>query len=796
MKGKKEMSLQDIYILQETEQQKQQKQQKKRGKWPFTDCLLPFFLMAGIFLSVRQLAYGIICIEAALIAGVLTIQVRSVVMRKMKKPERVKNLFYITVVVSFAVLSQAVIYGLLDLTNRVLILWNQRFGTEFNRFQISNRAGIGALWLWIVATILLAMFLKAQMEKRALSGILCVVIISMMINFIFENHSMMLSSFCLLIGIFGLLNTYTTVGRRESARGYVLFLMLCILVGGMCLFGRNYKKLDSLESWKGDVVDSVEKFRYGSDSLPQGKFQKAAMLLEGDEKRLQVRMNKPDALYLRGYVGSDYAYTKWNTLSQAKYQDKNLGMLRWLEKRSFVPVSQYARYNLLTSREMGTAPSYASVTVKNVNAYRKYVYLPDTVFTWSDYGDKVAKDWQVQSNSFFGTSGYSFKMAKNSPMAEEATAAKWLENGTKKEQKQYRSAEAVYHSFVEENYMQIPKDVENHVERIFFKKGTGDNFEETTKKIRQVLRDEVNYSEKPEKVPAKQDLTTWFLETSKEGNAVSYATAAVLAYRTAGYPARYVEGYHLSEQEAAQWKTKKKKKSDTPLYLTTKNAHAWAEVYIAGMGWLPVEVVPGMYVETYTNQLVAGKSAYQVNSGKDNKGLNTDKSGAKEKSGESRKGKEKQQKKPVAASAIVAVIECILYACLLLYLMLELQRWCRIRRQNAKIEKMTSEELLDFYVMKTEEVFHDQKIEGDYTHPDELWVKVSQKFPEYEQEEYNRVVQMVQKVRFGCMELAPYEKRAMYKYYLHLVNLWYNQSSGWKKSVLRYRYLVQPDLEL
>ena len=109
---------------------------------------------------------------------------------------------------------------------------------------------------------------------------------------------------------------------------------------------------------------------------------------------------------------------------------------------------------------------------------------------------------------------------------------------------------------------------------------------------------------------------------------------------------------------------------------------------------------------------------------------------------------------------------------------------------------MTSEEILDFYVMKTEEIFHDRKIRGDYTHPEELWMKVSRKFPEYNKEEYDRVVQMIQKVRFGCMELAPYEKRALHKYYLHLVNLWYNHSSGWKKRVLRYRYLVQPDLEL
>ena len=51
--------------------------------------------------------------------------------------------------------------------------------------------------------------------------------------------------------------------------------------------------------------------------------------------------------------------------------------------------------------------------------------------------------------------------------------------------------------------------------------------------------------------------------------------------------------------------------------LTTKNAHAWAEVYIAGLGWMPVEVVPGLYTETYTDQLVEGKPSYRVNTVRD-----------------------------------------------------------------------------------------------------------------------------------------------------------------------------------
>lgn len=791
-----EKNRQKVHVLQEYEQEKLQKKTPAKGDGLQAECALPFFLLAGIFLSVRQLAYSMLCVEIALAAGALTMLVRFFLIRKMQKPERIKNIFYIEVVVSFAILAQAVMHGLLDLTNRILILWNQRFGTEFNRFQISSRAGIGALWLWCVSAILLALFLTHQIEKQAFAGILFFVILAMLVNFGFENHSLMSASFFLVIGTIGLLITYTTRGRRERKSSYVVLLCFCLLVAGIGILNRDYKKINSLEDWKEDVVDGTNEFRYGSDSLPQGEFQKASGLLDGDEKRLQLQMKDPESLYLRGYVGSQYAYTKWNTLDQKNYQNKNLGMLRWLEKKSFVPVNQYTRYDLITGRGTGMASESEDVTVKNTGAYRKYLYLPNTAKLAGNYGDKVAKDWQVQSKSFFGTSDYSFQMIKNAPMAEEATAAEWLEDGTKKEQKQYRNAEAVYHSFVEENYLQVPDDVKSHVKNIFFKKGTGDTFEETTKKIRQVLRDEVTYKEAPENVPQKRDLATWFLEDSKEGNAVSYATAAVLAYRTAGYPARYVEGYHLSEKEADDWKKAKKKDAHKVEVLTTKNAHAWTEVYIAGMGWLPVEVVPGMYVETYTNQYVAGQPAYEVNSGKNNNGMSTENNGAKKRSGQGEQKKDDNRKPVIHANQVIAVIEGVLYLIFALYLLLELQRFIRLRRQNRRMKHLTTEQLLDFYVLKTEEIFRERKIQGDYTHPDELWEQVDAKLPDFDKEEYDRVVQLVQKVRFGCMNLMAYERLSLYKYYQHLTNLWYNNSSGWKKLVLRYRYLVQTDIQV
>ena len=64
----------------------------------------------------------------------------------------------------------------------------------------------------------------------------------------------------------------------------------------------------------------------------------------------------------------------------------------------------------------------------------------------------------------------------------------------------------------------------------------------------------------------------------KEGICQHFATAATLMYRALGIPARYVTGY-LAKTEANTWAD-----------ITTKQGHAWVEVYVDGIGWIPIEV--------------------------------------------------------------------------------------------------------------------------------------------------------------------------------------------------------------
>lgn len=81
-------------------------------------------------------------------------------------------------------------------------------------------------------------------------------------------------------------------------------------------------------------------------------------------------------------------------------------------------------------------------------------------------------------------------------------------------------------------------------------------------------------------VPEGEDYVRWFLEESRRGYCMHFASAAVLLLRYNGVPARYVSGYVADVASSGTAR------------VPDSNAHAWVEIYLDGYGWHPVEVTP------------------------------------------------------------------------------------------------------------------------------------------------------------------------------------------------------------
>ena len=118
--------------------------------------------------------------------------------------------------------------------------------------------------------------------------------------------------------------------------------------------------------------------------------------------------------------------------------------------------------------------------------------------------------------------------------------------------------------------------------------------------IRAYLNTNYQYNASAPQPPEGADPIRYFLTESKQGDSVQFASAAVVLCRMLGLPARYVVGY-----AAPQSLFTAQGDGSYRAVLQDDNAHAWAEVYLAGQGWTPLEVTPGMAAELTEGELSA-----------------------------------------------------------------------------------------------------------------------------------------------------------------------------------------------
>ncbi len=83
--------------------------------------------------------------------------------------------------------------------------------------------------------------------------------------------------------------------------------------------------------------------------------------------------------------------------------------------------------------------------------------------------------------------------------------------------------------------------------------------------------------------PSDRDVVDYFLFDLREGYCDYFASAMVVLARAAGLPARYGAGYATGMYDYSLGR-----------YIVTEaHAHAWAEVYFPGYGWIEFEPTPG-----------------------------------------------------------------------------------------------------------------------------------------------------------------------------------------------------------
>ncbi len=280
-------------------------------------------------------------------------------------------------------------------------------------------------------------------------------------------------------------------------------------------------------------------------------------------------------LYLKGFTGSDYNGTGWKEYT---FEPKLVSKITSAE---FIPMRILHDYDAFSGLETDF------IIVRNTSLSPKARYYPSYAAGLLESDGIRRKYW-----------GYFPSGAWQSRVIEDARYTV-LPNELAEDEKTLR--DAAYRDF-----LYVPRSFDCAED--FFSAYDGEGLTDELSYIRTKLDGECEYTLESGRKPPGKDFAKWFLTENKKGSCTHFATAAVLLCRSRGIPARYCEGFIISPRDAGE---------DAELtdgYITLSvpdnRAHAWAEIYIDGYGWMVFESTPG-----YGNYIRPMKGAFSEEEG-------------------------------------------------------------------------------------------------------------------------------------------------------------------------------------
>lgn len=137
--------------------------------------------------------------------------------------------------------------------------------------------------------------------------------------------------------------------------------------------------------------------------------------------------------------------------------------------------------------------------------------------------------------------------------------------------------ESRYRAYAHSQYTALPESTALAAQTILRDEGLTADDPALIQKIAAFVRQSGDYDIDTPPYP-REDAAIYFLTQSRRGYCIHFATAAAVLYRAAGIPARVTDGFLVSAR------------SGESVDVRQADEHAWVEVYIDGLGWVPVEV--------------------------------------------------------------------------------------------------------------------------------------------------------------------------------------------------------------
>lgn len=394
----------------------------------------------------------------------------------------------------------------------------------------------------------------------------------------------------------------TTSGIKDT--GGLLFSVVAVLIAA-CLFGTvvlmlfsgnaSAKMERALERNQRNILSVIRNIRYKTGCytvLPEGDFSAISEPDLTNETVLRLKMSKPDSIYLRGYVGEVYTDLGWKPISK-KVMHEYTGLFYQLHKNQFYPQTQLAMLASILDDSL-SADDAITLTVQNIAACRDSIYVPYELLEADKtlLPDDRLEESGLFSRGMFGTKDYKLVMLPNQVKRYKQLAdmLEAQQANPSDELRKYLAQESKYRNFVYEQYTAIsPEDsklLTSYIGDPGIAGQTHVAYNDAKNNILAVLTRHLTYSYENASFNGDGSFLRYIMRKNQSGSTVNYASVAVMMLRHYGIPARYVEGYLITPDDADEIE------SNSIFDLSDYKEHAWVEYYHDGIGWIPFEVDP------------------------------------------------------------------------------------------------------------------------------------------------------------------------------------------------------------
>lgn len=385
--------------------------------------------------------------------------------------------------------------------------------------------------------------------------------------------------------------------RRQLALVLLACSLLSVGTASVLLPQEGYRRPQSAEEFLQQLQSSGIGGWFQSAPQEEVGLHSLSSLHFTGETALEIQCSTLTPMYLRGYAAGVFQNDAWEVTSDSNYESASADFT-WYDGNRLNPMNLYARMQ-------GEGAQLYDVTVRNVNPARNSVFVPGGVSTdLASMADGLARqDLYVEKAGGSDTYPLSAALLPDLPGSMLTASASEVPREFQIPEEGNEGIPGLvnrYENYLYEPYTALPDDIRAAAENWLAERGFTpismlESMEtldvgEVCRQLQSIFQSEFRYSYTPPVFPNGENFLEWFLQDAQEGYCVHYATAGTLLLRALGIPARYAEGYIVTQDDYAggQWS------EDGYLQIPDSNAHAWTEVYDPDTGaWIPVEMTPG-----------------------------------------------------------------------------------------------------------------------------------------------------------------------------------------------------------